>query len=178
MAIKIIDQAGEEIGCIEKQYLVPLGLRHQIARVIVYARKSGTVLLQQRSQADDSCPGLWDTSASGHVDGHEVLVHAAIRELKEELSFDAGEDALDYLGSFDTSVELGEGRLERETHIYRLGVEEEINVSVADTDEVKQTAWINLEQPTPDIELTKGAAQALQLFKCWHDHDHLMRGTR
>ena len=33
----------------------------------------------------DECPGLWDTSAAGHVDSGEDYFSCAIRELSEEL---------------------------------------------------------------------------------------------
>lgn len=167
MYIKIINSESKEIGCIEKKYLVPLGLRHQIARVIVYARTTDKVLLQQRSLTDDSCPGMWDTSASGHVDGHEEHRQAAARELLEELAITADAKALHYVGSFDTNVQLDAGRLERETHVYCLELETESNEFTVNSSEVEQAAWIRLAQPAPHIELTKGAAEALELFKEW-----------
>lgn len=167
MYIKIIDDQGKEIGCIEKKYLVPLGLRHQIARVIVYARNTNTLLLQQRSLTDNSCPGMWDTSASGHVDGHEEPQHAAARELQEELGITADDGALQFVGSFNTSIEFDGGRLEREIYVYCLELEEETSNFTVDQTEVEQAKWVGLRQPPPSIELTKGAAQALQLFKGW-----------
>lgn len=165
MFIKIIDSNGREIGCIEKQYLVLFGLRHQIARVIIYAKNTKAVLLQQRSLTDSSCPGMWDTSASGHVDAHEEHRQAATRELQEELAITVDPEALRYIGSFDTSVQLDAGRLERETHVYCLELGTESSDFTVNPTEVEQAAWVKLEQQALDIELTKGAAEALQLFK-------------
>jgi isopentenyldiphosphate isomerase len=45
----------------------------------------GQVFLQKRSLAKDKSPGLWDSSASGHVDTGEQYDACALRELREEL---------------------------------------------------------------------------------------------
>ncbi len=173
MYVKILDRQGNEIGCIEKKYLVPLSLRHQIVRVVLYAKNKGTVLMQQRSLTDDSCPGMWDTSSSGNVDGHEAIEHAAVRELKEELGIEAEERALAYVGSYGTSEGLTGGRLERETHLYCLSFGEEFNNFIVDPHEVGQTqwrtpkAWLASSKHDAGIRLTNGAAQALNLFVDW-----------
>ena len=165
MYIKIIDSEGKEIGCIEKKYLAPLGLRHQIARVIAYARSTNTVLLQQRSLTDDSCPGMWDTSASGHVDGHEDIEVAALRELQEELNLTTKRENLQYVGSFETSEELQQGCLERQTHIYCLELEEESTDFAIEPDEVEKAEWVSVDDGS--LELTKGAAKSLELLRSW-----------
>ncbi|MDC1207101.1 NUDIX domain-containing protein, partial [Akkermansiaceae bacterium] len=38
-----------------------------------------------RSRLKDKCPGLWDSSAAGHVDSGEGYATCATRELAEEL---------------------------------------------------------------------------------------------
>ena len=43
------------------------------------------LFLQKRSLLKDSSPGLWDSSASGHLDVGEDYHDAAVRELAEEL---------------------------------------------------------------------------------------------
>jgi isopentenyldiphosphate isomerase len=45
----------------------------------------GRLFLQKRSMRKDLCPGLWDSSCSGHLDAGEEYDHAAVRELQEEL---------------------------------------------------------------------------------------------
>jgi 16S rRNA (adenine1518-N6/adenine1519-N6)-dimethyltransferase len=51
--------------------------------------KRGDVFLQKRSVLKDSCPGLWDSSAAGHLDVGESYADCAVRELEEELGVQA-----------------------------------------------------------------------------------------
>jgi len=61
-----------------------LRLRHRAVHVWVLNRR-GEVLLQKRSLRKDCFPGLWDSSAAGHVDRDEDYDACARRELAEEL---------------------------------------------------------------------------------------------
>jgi len=61
-----------------------LGLWHRAVHVLVFNHR-GQVFLQKRSQQKDRQPGLWDSSASGHVDSGETYDAAAERELAEEI---------------------------------------------------------------------------------------------
>lgn len=54
-----------------------------LAASLVYLYKDGKVLLQKRQNTGFS-DGMWDVSASGHVEGGETIKAAAVRELKEE----------------------------------------------------------------------------------------------
>ena len=59
-------------------------LMHRAVHVFVF-NKHGDLLLQKRSQLKDLCPGLWDSSVSGHLDSGEDYAAAAVRELGEEM---------------------------------------------------------------------------------------------
>lgn len=65
-----------------------LGLLHRAVHVLVFNSR-GQVFLQKRARTKDRQPGLWDTSASGHVDAGEDYDTAAVRELSEELGIAA-----------------------------------------------------------------------------------------
>jgi isopentenyl-diphosphate delta-isomerase type 1 len=60
------------------------GLMHRSAQVLVF-NSAGALFLQKRSQSKDEFPGLWDSSAAGHVDPGEDYIDCARRELAEEL---------------------------------------------------------------------------------------------
>lgn len=60
------------------------GLLHRAVHVLVFDSE-GRLWLQRRSAAKDTYPGLWTSSASGHVDPGEDYETAARRELQEEL---------------------------------------------------------------------------------------------
>ena len=60
-------------------------LMHRSVHILVF-NSQGNLFLQKRSMTKDENPGLWDTSAAGHVDSGEDYLHCAKRELEEELS--------------------------------------------------------------------------------------------
>ena len=61
-----------------------LGLLHRATHVLVFNSR-GEVFLQKRSMKKDRQPGVWDSSASGHVDSGEDYDTCAVRELREEI---------------------------------------------------------------------------------------------
>ena len=60
-------------------------LMHRSAHILVF-NSIGSLFLQMRSMNKDESPGLWDSSAAGHVESGEHYFSCAKRELKEELS--------------------------------------------------------------------------------------------
>src|ERR1043166_1023307 len=61
-----------------------LGLKHRATHVLVFNSR-GEVFLQKRSMQKDRQPGLWDSSASGHLNSGEDYDACAVRELREEI---------------------------------------------------------------------------------------------
>jgi isopentenyldiphosphate isomerase len=57
---------------------------HRAVHILVFS-PIGELFLQKRSPNKDENPGLWDTSAAGHVDSCEDYPESARRELQEEL---------------------------------------------------------------------------------------------
>jgi len=57
---------------------------HRAVHVLVFNSK-GQIFLQKRSMKKDRQPGLWDSSASGHLDSGEDYDACAVRELREEI---------------------------------------------------------------------------------------------
>src|SRR5438105_5048077 len=60
------------------------GLLHRAVHVLVFNAR-GQLFLQKRSMTKDKSPGLWDSSASGHLDTGEDYDACALRELREEI---------------------------------------------------------------------------------------------
>ncbi len=79
-----VDENDEIIGTRTRGELHRLGLRHRAVHILVFNTR-GELFLQQRSSNKDINPGLWDTSAAGHVDLGESYDESARRELAEEL---------------------------------------------------------------------------------------------
>lgn len=80
----VVDERDEVIGRRPRSEVHRLGLNHRAVHVLVYNAR-GELFLQQRSLAKDCSPGLWDSSASGHVTSGDEYDETAPREVEEEL---------------------------------------------------------------------------------------------
>jgi isopentenyldiphosphate isomerase len=80
----IVNERDEVIGKKPRSEVHRLGLMHRAVHVLVFNAR-GEVFLQKRSMSKDQQPGLWDSSASGHVDTGETYDACAVRELREEI---------------------------------------------------------------------------------------------
>jgi len=80
----VVNERDEVIGQATRSEVHARGLLHRVTHVLVF-NSLGQVFLQKRSMTKDRQPGLWDSSASGHVDSGEDYDACAVRELREEL---------------------------------------------------------------------------------------------
>ena len=80
----VVNERDEVIGQRSRSEVHRLGLLHRAVHVLVF-NAAGSVFLQKRSMQKDRQPGLWDSSASGHVDSGEDYDACAVRELREEI---------------------------------------------------------------------------------------------
>ncbi len=79
-----VDEADRVVGSCRRGDAHRYGLRHRAVHILVF-NGAGKVFLQKRARNKDINPGLWDTSAAGHVDYGETYDQCAARELAEEL---------------------------------------------------------------------------------------------
>jgi isopentenyldiphosphate isomerase len=80
----VVNEQDEVVGKRPRSEVHRLGLMHRAVHVLVFNNR-GEVFLQKRSMSKDRQPGLWDSSASGHLDSGEAYDACAIRELREEI---------------------------------------------------------------------------------------------
>jgi isopentenyldiphosphate isomerase len=80
----VVNEKDEVIGRKPRREVHARGLWHRAVHVLVFNRR-GEVFLQKRSMKKDTAPGLWDSSASGHVDSGEDYDACAVREMREEI---------------------------------------------------------------------------------------------
>jgi isopentenyldiphosphate isomerase len=80
----VVNERDEVIGRRPRSEVHRLGLLHRAVHVLIF-NSAGCVFLQERWLKKDRQPGLWDSSASGHVDSGETYDDCAVRELREEL---------------------------------------------------------------------------------------------
>lgn len=80
----VVDPTDRVVGTARRAEVHAHGLLHRAVHILVQ-RSDGAIFLQKRSMGKDCHPGLWDSSASGHLDSGESYDTAAYRELREEL---------------------------------------------------------------------------------------------
>lgn len=80
----VVDEFDQVIDQQPRAQVHRLGLRHRAVHLLVF-NPGGALLLQLRSSTKDCCPGLWDSSVSGHLDAGESYDHGVRRECAEEL---------------------------------------------------------------------------------------------
>lgn len=80
----VVNERDEAIGQERRSVVHRTGLMHRAVHVLVFNQR-GQVFLQKRSMNKDRQPGLWDSSASGHVSAGEGYDACAVRELAEEI---------------------------------------------------------------------------------------------
>ena len=89
----VVNERDEVVGREPRREVHRLGLMHRAVHVLVF-NAAGQVFLQKRSMKKDRQPGLWDSSASGHVDSGEDYDASAVRELREEIGLELAEAPL------------------------------------------------------------------------------------
>ena len=80
----VVNERDEVIDSKPRSEVHRLGLLHRAVHVLVFNSR-GEIFLQKRSMKKDRQPGLWDSSASGHVDSGEDYDTTAVREVWEEI---------------------------------------------------------------------------------------------
>jgi len=80
----VVNERDEVIGRRTRAEVHRLGLMHRAVHVLVFNSRR-QVFLQKRSMKKDRQPGLWDSSASGHLESGEEYAACAVRELREEI---------------------------------------------------------------------------------------------
>ena len=81
----VVDSEDMVIGKASRLQVHNNDLIHRSVHILVF-NSTGSLFLQKRAMIKDESPGLWDSSAAGHVESGEDYISCAKRELKEELS--------------------------------------------------------------------------------------------
>ena len=79
-------------------------LLHRAIHVFVFNKRK-ELFLQKRSRLKDKHPGMWDSSAAGHLNAGEGYQDTAVRELEEELGIVS--DELQEIASIKASANTG-----------------------------------------------------------------------
>jgi isopentenyldiphosphate isomerase len=87
--LDVVDENDRVTGVKTRGEIHAQGLMHRAVHILVF-NSSAELFIQKRSMSKDNNPGLWDSSAAGHVDSGEDYYDCAIRELGEELGISVG----------------------------------------------------------------------------------------
>jgi len=85
--LDVVDENDLIIGVKTRGEIHARNLMHRSVHILVF-NSAGEFFIQKRSMSKDNDPGLWDSSAAGHVDSGEDHHSCAIRELGEELGIE------------------------------------------------------------------------------------------
>lgn len=133
-----VDEQDKVIGPRSRGELHRLRIRHRAVHILVFNQRN-QLFLQQRSLLKDVSPGLWDTSAAGHVDYGEHYADSAVRELREELGIEVPIMNLENLFRLEASEETGWEFIQ----VYRLWHEGPFTLEPR---EISDGAWIHCDQ--------------------------------
>lgn len=101
--LEVVDKDCNPVTILNRENIHKKGFFHKTVHIFIF-NQNGEIYLQKKSQAVDENPGLWTSSASGHVLAGESLLITAQRELKEELSIKV---KLEEIMKFPPSEETG-----------------------------------------------------------------------
>lgn len=80
----VVDEEDQVVGQETRDIVHRQDLLHRAVHIFVFNKRK-ELFLQKRSRLKDRHPGVWDSSAAGHLNAGEAYLETAIRELEEEL---------------------------------------------------------------------------------------------
>src|SRR5437764_15133662 len=152
----VVNARDEVVGQRTRSDVHRLGLQHRAVHVLVFNSR-GQRFLQKRSMKKDRQPGLWDSSASGHVDTGEDYDTCAVRELREELGLELTA-ALERMFKLPASPETDQEHV----WVYRCWAEGPFELNA---EEIERGGWFTPEQISKWMEKTpQEFASAMRLI--------------
>ena len=168
--LDVVDENDEIIGIKTRGEIHAQRLMHRAVHILVF-NSNGDLFLQKRSMSKDENPGLWDSSAAGHVDSGEDYLACARREIEEELGIVAGEAEL-----FEVLFKLPPSAATGFEHsmIYRYDFDGPLTLQC---EEIDAGVWITPEEL--DRRIKSGDAELTEnLVLIWTRYRELHHKTR
>lgn len=153
--LDIVDNNDQVIGTQTRSEIHRQGLRHRAVHILVYNHQN-QLFLQKRSMSKDINPGLWGTSAAGHVDSGEDYDLCAARELTEELGIHANQ-ALSFLFKMNATIATGMEFVK----VYRLVHDGPFELCA---DEIDEGQWVETTDITAKVN--RNDPTLTETFKC------------
>lgn len=147
--IEIVDENGNFTGQImEKEEAHDKNLLHnEVAVFIVNDKKQ--VLLQKRSPNKRFNPNKWALCA-GHVDAHESLEDAAIREVKEEIGLEIKKEDLIPFAEREFTLQDSNSHI---TYFYYVKYNKDNSEFVIQKEELSEVKWFDFDDVIRKINI-------------------------
>ncbi len=153
--LDVVDQYGNPTGrIVTREAAHRAGFRHRTAHVWLVRESPSSpgrfeVLLQKRSQTQESFPGCYDVSSAGHIPAGEEWLTSAVRELREELGVEASPKDLHFVGKRTISTTgffHGRKFVNRQiSAVYFMWCNRDARAFEINPDEVASVRWMDLE---------------------------------
>lgn len=131
-----------------------------IAAVLVLLSRNsetGTEYLLQKRQ-NTSFDGMWDFSASGHVEKNEPMTKTVCRETKEEIGIDVSPENVEFMGLLHEFGDDGQPRFLGCFRIKKYAGE----IKIGEPEKIAELKWFN-ENNLPD-DMIVSRKKALEKF--------------
>lgn len=140
--LDVVDENGNPLGqVIERNKVYDLDLLHLVVSVLV-VNNSKQVLIQKRSANKKYSPNKWGV-CSGHVEAGETPVHAALRELEEEIGFKCEANELKVVDENLLRRIPGDSKIMNYYYVYSDKNEDEF---VIQKEELSAVKWITIDE--------------------------------
>ena len=149
----VVDENDNVVDSAARSEVHRNALMHRAVHVLVYDQDK-RILVQRRGFNKDCSPGLWDTSAGGHVDSGEDYDEAAHRELAEELGI-VSEQALKFLFKLPASALTGREFVQ----VYQALTS---RVPILQASELAAARWVSI--PELKVWIKRHRSQFTQVF--------------
>ena len=162
--LDVVDENDQVIGVKTRGEIHACQLMHRAVHILVFNSR-GELFLQKRSMNKDENPGLWDSSAAGHVDSGENYLACARREIEEELGIVAS-DPMEVLFKLPPSPSTGF----EHSMIYRYYFD---GPMILQAEEIDAGVWTGVDEldrriETDDSELTENLVLIWTRFRELH----------
>ena len=143
--LDIVDEADTVVAQATREAIHQGNHLHRATHMLVH-NSQGDIFVQLRSMTKDMHPGLWDTSAAGHVDAGETYIDCAVRELREELGITIEADQLNEFLRIEPSAKNGYEFV----RVYMLKSDGEITLEEAEIDDGRWLTTTTLDNWLPE----------------------------
>lgn len=144
----VLDEAGRKTGeTISRIEAHRSGACHRVVQVWIMNSKN-ELLLQKRSANKDTRANCWYVSMGGHISAKESNELTILRELREELGFDAAPytDKIKYLYTFHEVCNYDNKIVDNEIYdVYLMRHEIDLKDLVLQEEEVAEVRWEDYE---------------------------------